>query len=413
MKENYAKTRFSCYVGYIVQAVIANLPPLLFVIYREEFGVSNEQLGRLVLMFFVAQIIVDLLSGIFAEKLGVRACILTADLCAAAGLGLLGVLPRVMTGAPYPALCICAVLYAIGAGFIEVIISPIIEALPSGRKSASMSILHSFYCWGQMGAVLLSTVFLRVAGRQVWYLLPLLWALVPAFNFVMFLRAPLVPIPSDETGASLKSLFSAPMLVVCFIVMVCSGASELSMAQWASLFAEKALGVPKMIGDLAGPCLFALLMGLTRAFGSRLSEKYDFTRLLSVSAALCVGCYALTVFSPLPVFSLLGCAMTGLSIALMWPTTLSLAASRFPGGGTRMFAMLAVFGDIGCALGPWLTGFVSDRVRASGALFSAFPALSAEELGLKAGLFAAMLFPVLMLFCLAAMRRMKKPAAEN
>lgn len=408
MQLSYKHTKLACYCGYIVQAVIVNLPPLLFILFQKNYGITNEQLGRLVLLCFLTQLAVDLLSGLFAERIGIRRCILAAHGFAAAGLVLLGVLPRLLTPAPYTALVIPTLLYAVGAGFIEVIISPTIEALPGDGKSASMSILHSFYCWGQMGAVLLSTLFLLAFGQEHWYLLPIFWALVPACNCVMFLRVPLALQPPQETLASLREIFSSRTLLACFAVMLCAGASELAMSQWASMFAEQALGVSKTVGDLAGPCLFALLMGLTRAFGCRLSEKIDFTGVLLASAAVCIVCYLTAVFSRSPALSLLGCAATGMSIALMWPTTLSLAASRYPNGGTRMFALLAVFGDLGCSLGPWLTGFVSDRIPQLPALAARFPLLTPEQLGLKAGLLAAVIFPFVMILCLFCIRKMRK-----
>ena len=405
MHLTYKHTKIACYCGYVVQAVIVNLPPLLFVLFQKNYGISNEQLGRLVLLCFLTQLAVDLAAGIFAERIGIRRCILAAHIFAALGLTLLGILPGLLSTAPYTALVIPTLLYSVGAGFIEVIISPTIEALPGDGKSASMSILHSFYCWGQMGAVLLSTLFLLAFGQQRWYLLPILWALVPACNCALFLRVPLAPPQPQETLATLREIFSSRTLRLCFAVMLCAGASELAMSQWASMFAEQALGVTKAVGDLAGPCLFALLMGLTRAFGCRLSEKLDFTGVLLISAGLCIICYMTAVFSGLSALSLLGCAATGMSIALMWPTTLSLAANRYPNGGTRMFALLAVFGDLGCSLGPWLTGFVSDRATQIPALAEHFRTLSPTQLGLKAGLLAAVIFPAAMAVCLLGIRK--------
>lgn len=410
MRLSYKHTKIACYCGYVVQAVIVNLPPLLFVIFQKNYGISNEQLGRLVLLCFMTQLAVDLAAGIFAERVGIRRCILAAHIFAALGLALLGLLPGLLPQAPYTALVIPTLLYAVGAGFIEVIISPTIEALPGDGKSASMSILHSFYCWGQMGAVLLSTLFLLAFGQQRWYLLPVLWAVVPVCNCVLFLHVPLAPPQPQETLATLREIFSSGTLWLCFAVMLCAGASELAMSQWASMFAEQALGVTKTVGDLAGPCFFALLMGLTRAFGCRLSEKIDFTGVLLASAGLCIVCYLTAVFSGSSALSLLGCAATGMAVALMWPTTLSLAASRYPNGGTRMFALLAVFGDLGCSLGPWLTGFVSDRVTQIPALVQRFNALSSPQFGLKAGLAAAILFPAAMIACLLCIRKARAKA---
>ena len=414
MSPSYRSTRAACYAAYIVQAVTVNLPPLLFVIFREQFGVTYEELGRLVLLNFVTQLTVDFLSGWLCDRLGIRRTAILAHLCCVAGLISLGVLPRVWTGSPYAALMISSVVYAMGAGFLEVIISPTIESLPSTGKSASMSILHSFYCWGQAGVVLLSTLFLLAFGNTVWYVLPLVWSLLPLCNLFVFLRVPLVPPLPPEKTATLRQLLSSRTILLAFAVMVGAGASELAMSQWASMLAERGLGLSKAWGDVLGPCLFAVLMGTTRVLGPLLYRRFQLADVLLFASAFCIFCYALTVFSTSPGLSLAGCAMTGAAVALMWPATISLAAGRIPNGGTRMFALLAAFGDIGCSLGPWLTGLVSDLVQANGPAMAraAAAGLTAEQAGLKSGLAAAGIFPVLMIVCLLLLREKRAGSAR-
>ena len=407
MKPNYNSTRLACYVGYITQAITINLPPLLFVIFRDRYGVSYEELGRLVLMNFVTQLSIDLLAGLFADRIGTRWCAVLAHLFSGLGLLALGILPMVMTGVPYLALMIAAITYAIGAGLMEVIISPTIESLPSTGKSASMSILHSFYCWGQAGAVLLSTIFLLAFGQDVWFLLPILWAILPLCNLFLFLRVPLMPpVPADQL-ATLRQLFSSPVLLLAFVVMVGAGASELAMAQWASMLAERGLGLTKFWGDILGPCLFAIFMGATRVLAPLSFKKISLSTVLILSSCLCIVCYAMTVLSGSAVVAMAGCALCGVSVAMMWPATISYAAENFPSGGTRMFAILAAFGDVGCSLGPWLTGLVSDLTQANPNLVeqAASAGISAEQLGLKSGLGAAAVFPVIMIVCLTLLRR--------
>ncbi len=401
MTPNYRSTRIACYAAYIVQAITVNLPPLLFVIFRDQFGVTYEELGRLVLLNFVTQLTVDFLSGWFCDRLGTRRAAVLAHVCCALGLVSLGVLPRVLTGSPYTALMASSIVYALGSGFLEVIISPTIESLPSSGKSASMSILHSFYCWGQAGVVLLSTLFLLAFGNAVWYVLPLIWAVLPLCNLFLFLRVPLVPPLPPEKTATMRQLLTSRTILLAFAVMVGAGASELAMAQWASMLAERGLGLEKAWGDVLGPCLFAVLMGTARVLAPLLYRRFQLTTVLLASSVCCIGCYALTVCAASPVLSLAGCALTGAAVALMWPATISLAAERIPNGGTRMFALLAAFGDIGCSLGPWLTGLVSDLVQGGGPAAG----LAAEQAGLKSGLAAAGIFPVMMIVCLLLLRQ--------
>ena len=315
---------------------------------------------------------------------------------------------------PYLGLSFAAVIYAIGGGLIEVLVSPIVESLPSdgslssNAKSAAMSLLHSFYCWGQLGVILITTLLLQLTGEGLWWIFPLLWAIVPTANLFSCLKCPLPEIGGGEKSVGLSSLLHNRMFWLGLVLMASAGASELAMSQWSSLFAEKALGVPKVAGDLLGPCLFALLMGLGRAGYAKIGDKISLEPLLLASAGLCIVCYCLTVFVHLPFFSLMGCAVCGLSVSLMWPGTLSITAKRFPGGNTAMFGLLALFGDVGASLGPWMAGVVSDHVvslRDAAAWGAAHGGLLPEQLGLKAGLLAAMIFPVIMLAGVWSMMR--------
>lgn len=410
MKGKYRSTVFSCYLGYVTQAIINNLAPLLFVIFQTRYAISFEMIGRLVLINFATQIVVDLVAGKFADRVGYRITMVFAHLCSALGLILLSVLPMLMPGAPYAALVIAVMIYAVGGGILEVLVSPIVESVPGDDKAAAMSLLHSFYCWGQMAVVLVSTLVLRFLGQDIWWLLPILWSLVPLYNLYRFTRVPLTDTVPEEKRTSFRSLISSRTFILALIIMTCSGASELTMSQWSSLFAELGLGVPKMWGDLLGPCFFALMMALGRTAYGIWGSRIDISKALTGCAALSVVCYLLTSLSPHPVLALLACALCGLSVSLMWPGTTSLAAGKYPMGGTALFAALAFFGDLGASVGPWLTGIISDAVSAipHAAETAAGLGLSPDQLGLKAGILVGAIFPLLLLVCLFGMREKKK-----
>lgn len=395
-KPNYKKTLTACYFGYITQAIVVNLAPVLFIVFRENYGLSYEKLSFLVLLNFVTQIFVDMLSIRIADRVGYRRYIIIAHSFAVVGLCMLGILPALLpSNAVYPALIAATLTYAAGSGIIEVLVSPIVEAVPGDAKSSSMALLHGFYCWGQVLVVLLTTLLLKLLGHSLWYLIPLMWALIPLQNIFRFARAPIAPVVADgEKKIPLRSLLTKKLFLFALIMMTCSGASELAMSQWASMFAEKGLGVSKTVGDLLGPCMFGVLMGCGRTLYGLFGQRLKPERLLVGSALLCVCCYLAAAFSPNAVVGLAGCALCGLSVSLMWPGMLSISAAEFPGGGTPMFGTMAVFGDIGCSLGPWITGMVS------GAVISSSEAANAESAGLKAGLLAAVIFPLIMLVLL-------------
>ena len=386
---NYKSTLHACYLGYITQALIVNLPPLLFVVFREKFGLSYTMLGSLVLIIFITQLAVDALAIRSVDKIGHRKCAVAAHLFAAAGMIALAFLPRILP-TPYAGLVISSVIFSIGGGIIEVLVSPIVESLPGDAKASSMSLLHSFYSWGQVLVIVLSTFALLLAGRDMWYLLPLLWAALPVFTCFKFMKVPLMPPQEEEKRTPLPALMTSGIFLIAMLLMVCSGAAEQAMAQWASLYAEKGLGISKPIGDLLGPCLFAVMMGIMRTLYGIKGHKINIQKILLICCVVCIGSFALTALSPVPALSLVGCSLCGFAVSLMWPGMLSLTAGGYPSGGVAMFAMLALGGDLGCSAGPWLTGVAADYGD------------------LKTGLLTGMVFPAIMLIGLFILQPMLK-----
>ncbi len=406
MKYTYKHTVYASYIGYITQAIINNLSPLLFVTFQREFQVSLEQLALLISLNFGAQILVDILAIKFVDKIGYRTSAVISHIAAALGLICLGVLPNILPS-PYVGLIIAVILNSIGGGIIEVIISPIVESLPGDEKASAMSLLHSFYCWGFVLVVVLSTLYFSIIGLEYWYYLPLLWALVPLFNTFFFIKVPLRVLVEEHERMPLRKLFSTRIFWVLFLLMVSAGAAEQAMTQWSSLFAELGLGVSKTMGDLLGPCAFAILMGLSRTYFGTRGSKLKLRKALILSSILCVASYLLVVFSPIPLLSLIGCSLVGLSVGIFWPGTLSLSMRTYPSGGTAMFAVLALAGDLGCSLGPGLVGIISSRVQDKGGigfLSSLISGADLTQIGLKTGLLMAIIFPIVMILGVAILR---------
>lgn len=396
IRHNFKHTLNACYLGYITQAIVNNFAPLLFLTFQKSYGVSLGKISLLVSLNFGIQLIVDFLSAKFVDKIGYRTCIVAAHLCAGAGLIAMAVLPQVLSNS-FAGLLAAVILYAIGGGLIEVLISPIVEACPTDRKEAAMSLLHSFYCWGHMGVVILSTVFFAAAGIGNWQFLAVIWAVLPLLNAVYFMLVPIRTLTEEGSGARIRDLAGMKMFWIIVVLMICAGASEQAVSQWASAFAESALHVSKNIGDLAGPCAFALLMGIARILAAKYSDRFDLERIMFASGILCVASYLMISFSPSPVIGLLGCALCGFSVGSLWPSTFSLAVKRIPGGGTAMFALLALAGDVGCAGGPAVVGQLS-------ALFSD---------NLKAGILSAIIFPVLLIAGIIAVKCLQNSQARQ
>lgn len=406
-KMTYKNTLTACYIGYITQAIVVNFMPILFVVFQEQYNISFSDLGSLVLLNFVTQIIVDIVGAKNVDKIGFRRAAIPAHILCAAGLICLGVLPPLMSN-PYIGLVISVIIFAFGGGLIEVVISPVVDAMPSDDNSAAMSILHSFYCWGQLAVVLITTLVLKVFGYGIWGLLSVLWALVPIFNVYNFMRVPL-PETLTEERQPIRELLKTKAFLIGLVLMVGSGAAEQVMAQWSSLFAQKGLMVSKVMGDLLGPCLFAFFMAVGRTWYGIKGEKLNLKNSLLGCSVLCVGCYVLSVFSRNSLLSLAACALTGFSVSLMWPGVLSYVSSCFPKGGAAMFGVMAIFGDIGCSLGPWLAGVVSDssqKLPEIAALADKY-GMGIEQIGLKAGILMGIIFPVIMIAGLLLLKKEK------
>lgn len=389
--KNYNATIRACFVGYIVQAIINNFAPLLFLTFQRSYHIPLSQITLLVTLNFGFQLLIDLVSVSFIDRIGYRASMILAHVFSAAGLVLLTILPEVFP-CPFAGILVSIIIYAIGGGLLEVLVSPVVEACPSDNKEKAMSMLHSFYCWGHVAVVLVSTIFFRFAGISHWKIMALLWAVIPMLNILAFSRVPIAPLIKDgETGYSIRELLTVRIFWVLMIMMICAGASEQAVSQWASTFAEKGLGISKAMGDLAGPMSFAILMGFARAFYGKYGDRINLDRFMIGSSLLCILSYLCISLVPSPVMSLAGCAVCGLSVGIMWPGSFSKAAASLPRGGTAMFALLALGGDIGCSGGPTLAGLVS----------------SAAGDNLKSGILAAVVFPILLLCGVLALRKLQ------
>ena len=381
MDSRYQKTVYACFVGYIVQAIVNNFAPLLFLTFHRSYGIPLSRITFLVTFNFGLQLLTDLVSVKFVDRIGYRAAMVLAHLTAALGLVMMAILPSVMPD-PYTGILVSVFFYAIGGGLLEVVVSPVMESCPTPNKETAMSLLHSFYCWGHVGVVLLSTLFFALLGTGRWQILAVLWAIVPAVNMLVFTRVPIADlIPEGETAVPLKDLLKNRLFWLFLLLMICAGASEQAVSQWASAFAEQGLGVSKTIGDLTGPMFFAVMMGCSRLIYGKFGEQVPLKKFIIGSCLLCLASYLVISLSPYPVLGLLGCGICGFSVGILWPGTFSMASAAMPTGGTAMFALLALGGDIGCGSGPTWVGLIS----------------SAAGDNLKTGILCAVIFPVLML----------------
>ncbi len=390
-QKNYKKTLVACYLGFITQAISANFAPLLFLIFKGRYEISLDKIAMIPMVFYLTQLLVDLAATKFADKIGYRTCVVVSQVLSAVGLVLMAILPE-MLPEPFIGILISVVLYAIGSGLIEVLVSPIVEACPFENKDGVMSLLHSFYCWGAMGVILGSTLFFSVVGIEYWKILTFIWALVPLYNTFNFINCPIERLVGDGKSMGISKLLKTPIFWLMILLMVCSGASEATMAQWASAFTESAIGISKTIGDLAGPCLFAMFMGISRVLYGKFSEKLDLSKIMLVCGVMCAGCYLLASLSSISILGLAGCALCGLAVGIMWPGSISISSKHCPRGGTAMFAFLALAGDLGATVSPTMVGSISEI--ASG--------------NLKTGLLVATLFPIILIIGLIILRSIKK-----
>lgn len=388
-QKNYKKTLAACYLGFVTQAITANFTPLLFLTFVNTYGVTFEKIAMIPLVFYLTQLLIDFAATKFADKIGYRTCVVASQVLSAIGLLLMAILPELLS-APFIGILLSVVLYAIGSGLIEVLVSPIVEACPFENKDGVMSLLHSFYCWGAMGVILGSTLFFALFGIEKWKILVFIWALVPLYNAFNFMNCPIERLVEDGKSMGVRELLKTPIFWLMILLMVCSGASEATMAQWASAFTESAIGVSKTVGDLAGPCLFAMFMGVSRILYGKFSQKLDLTKVMLACGTMCVGCYLLASLSTLPILGLVGCALCGLGVGVMWPGSISISSQRCPRGGTAMFAFLALAGDLGAMVSPAMVGGLSEMAGGN----------------LKTGLFVAAIFPLILVVGLLMLRKL-------
>lgn len=381
MDKSYNKTLYACFIGYIVQAIVNNFVPLLFLTFHSSYGIPMTQITLLITFNFGLQLLVDILSVTFVDRIGYRASIVIAHICAVTGFVFLTILPD-LCGNAFAGLLIAVAVYAVGGGLLEVLVSPVVEACPTKNKEKAMSLLHSFYCWGHVAVVLISTVFFQLFGIHNWKIMACIWAVVPFVNMIFFTKVPIASLMDEgEKGLTIGQLFHKKIFWVLMLMMICAGASEQAVSQWASTFAETGLGVSKTVGDLAGPMLFAVLMGSARAFYGKYGEQIDLDHFMAGSSILCIAAYLCISLVPSPVVGFIGCALCGLSVGIMWPGVFSKATASVAKGGTAMFALLALAGDVGCSGGPTVVGMVS----------------SVFDNDLKMGILAGAVFPVLLL----------------
>ena len=395
--KNYQRTLKACYLGFITQAITANFAPLLFLKFHTDYGIPLGRIALIPTTFFFTQLLIDLFCARFVDKIGYRKCVVASEVASVLGLAGLAFIPDLCAD-PFAGIIACVIVYAIGSGLIEVVGSPIVEACPFEHKDAVMSLLHSFYCWGSVGVILLSTLFFSVFGIDSWKWLACLWALIPLYNIYNFATCPIERLTEEGKGMTIRSLFRMPVFWLALILMVCAGASELSMAQWASAYTEAALGFSKSVGDLIGPCMFAVTMGVSRVIYGKYGAKINLIRYMIASGILCLCCYLLASLSSSPVLALIGCILCGFSVGIMWPGTISITSPRLPQGGTALFAFLAMAGDLGGAFGPSLVGTGSQQAGDS----------------LQSGMLAGSVFPLVLIISLLLLGRnaAKKQAAQ-
>ena len=386
-QKNYKKTLIACYLGFITQAITANFAPLLFLTFKNTYGISLEKIAIIPMVFYFTQLLIDLAATQFADKIGYRTCVAVSQVLSAIGLVSLAYLPDILP-VPFLGILISVLLYAIGSGLIEVLVSPIVEACPFENKDGMMSLLHSFYCWGAVGVIASSTLFFTIFGLEHWKILTIIWALVPLYNTLNFISCPIERLVEDGKSMRVLQLLKLPLFWLMITLMVCAGASEATMAQWASAFTESALGVSKAVGDLTGPGLFALFMAISRMLYGKFSNSLELTRIMMICGAMCAGCYLLASLAVLPVLGLMGCAFCGFAVGIMWPGSISISTKACPRGGTAMFAFLALAGDLGATASPAMVGSLAEMAGSN----------------LKTGLLSATIFPVVLIISLLMLK---------
>lgn len=397
MNFTYKHTMYASFIGYIVQAIINNFVPLLFLTFQSSYNIPISKITFLVTFNFGFQLLIDFLSAGFIDKIGYRLSVIIAHICAGLGLVSLTILPEIFSD-PFIGLLISVMIYAVGGGLIEVLISPIVEACPTDNKETAMSLLHSFYCWGHVAVVLLSTIFFSIFGISNWKYLAILWSIIPILNIFLFAKVPISHLIEDgESSLTIRELFFNKTFWIMILLMICAGASEQSVSQWASTFAEKSLSINKSLGDLAGPMFFAVMMGISRTIYGRISEKIHIEQSMIFSSFLCLISYFIISLSQWPLLSLIGCGICGFSVGILWPGTFSISSSIMKKGGTAMFAFLALAGDVGCSLGPTVVGRISSIFNDN----------------IKIGILSSIIFPILLIIGIIISRMNRKIKIHN
>lgn len=387
-KKKYKKTLLACYLGFVTQAICANFTPLLFLRFHNIYGISFSNLALISTCFYFTQLITDFVCAGVVNKIGYRKCVVVSEIASVLGLLGLALLPDLFSS-PFIVILVCVIFYAIGSGLIEVLGSPIIEACPFENKDAMMSLLHSFYCWGSAFVILGSTLFFTVFGIENWRIMAVIWAVLPLYNIYNFATCPIEKLTEDGQSMTMSQLFKTKIFWLFILLMVCAGASEITMAQWASAFAESALHVSKTVGDLAGPCGFAIFMAISRSIYGKFGEKMNLTLFMTASGILCLCCYLLAGLAQIPIMGLIGCAVCGFSVGIMWPGSISISSALLPTGGTAMFALLALAGDLGGSLGPAIVGAVSQRM----------------DNNLQSGVLIGCVFPIVLVICVLILKK--------
>lgn len=385
--KDYRKTKLACYLGFVTQAIVANFTPLLFMAFHRDYGLPLASLALIPAVFYAVQLATDFLCAKF-RKIDYRKSIIISEITSALGLAGLAFVPTLFHN-PMVGILLCVCVYAVGSGLIEVLCSPIIEACPFPNKEGMMSLLHSFYCWGAVGVILGSTLFFAIFGLQNWRILACIWAFIPLYNIFNFATCPIEPIVADSEGMSMSELLCSSKFWPFLLLMIAAGASESTMAQWTSAFAEASLGVDKAMGDLLGPCGFAFCMGLGRLWYGRKGQNTDLAGYMTGAGVLAFAAYLTASLASIPLISLAGCMVSGLAVGIMWPGAISITSARIPKGGTALFALLALGGDAGGTFGPSLVGLCTAGAGNS----------------IQSGLLAASVFPLLLIACLLIIRR--------
>lgn len=406
---SYKTTINACYVGLFVQATVINLTPVLFIPLRAQFGFSFGQLGLLVLINFLTQVVSDILFSGVVDKYGYRKFLVGAHIMIAVGFTFFALSPLFMTN-PYAGFIIGTFIFSAAGGLLEVLLSPIVNAIPTSHKSSSMSLLHSFYAWGQLTVVILTTLFLFAFGRQSWPIIMILWTLPPIINAVMFSKAKFAPIVPDEHREGYLKHIRNKFFIIAVLTIGFGGAAEVVMNQWASAYMEKVMLIPKVIGDISGMSMFALMLGLGRLLHGKYGARFDLSKIMLWGCAVAVVCYLTVAVSGVGFISLAACALCGMAVSLLWPGTLVITSEHFPLAGTWLFAFLAAGGDIGASIGPWIVGVISDnavKINFIAGIANNF-GFDSVQMGMRTGILIGTLFPLSAFFCLFYLRNASK-----